>query len=96
MMLVKIADLLSVGRENRVSAADLRRATGLSARGLREQIRRERRAGALIMSDTTVGGFWLTAPDDSKELERYYNRVRGTALDALQTLRPIRDRLKGV
>ena len=96
MMLVKIADLLSVGRENRVSAADLRRATGLSARGLRNQIRKERREGALIMSDTKQGGFWLSEPDDSEELERYYNRIRGTALDALQTLKPIRKRLKGV
>jgi len=92
--MVKIQELLSVGRENRVSADDLKRATGLSTRGLMEQIRRERRAGALILSDTSPGGFWLASPDDLEGLEEYYNRTRKTALNALATLRPIRQQLK--
>lgn len=96
MMIIKVADLLSIGRKNRVSSASLRRATGLSARALREQIRKERRAGALIMSDTTHGGFWLSDPDDQEELRTYYKRVSGAALDALETLKPVRERLKGL
>ena len=91
-----VRDALRYGRENAISSKELARILGFRlVRDLQKAVERERAAGAVILSDTTGGGYFLS--NDPEELQRFtrtlYTRARNTmkaaesaqrALDAAQ------------
>lgn len=83
---VHIADFLSYGPENGQTITDLERLTGCQSREIRKQIERERRAGALIISDNQHG-YFLT--DDPAEAQRFARSMQHRAREILRTARAI-------
>lgn len=83
-----IYELLDAGKENRKTTSWLRKATGLSLRELRDEIRKERRQGHLILSGKGCGGYWLFSgkDEDIEELLTFCREYRRPALDMLKTL----------
>lgn len=54
-----IRELIPCGRQNRISTRDLMRMTGItSERKLREEIRKARANGAIIVSHKYEGGYY--------------------------------------
>lgn len=82
----RIADLLSHGAENGVTLRHLEKLADLPGREVRRQIERERRAGALIISDNQHG-YFLT--DDPAEAQRFARSMQHRAREILQTARAI-------
>ncbi len=82
----RIAGLLLTGTENAVSRRDLIALTSLSDRELRRMIERERRAGALILSDNRNGYFLASDP---AEAQRFARSMRHRAREILRTARAI-------
>lgn len=70
-MAANIYDLLPVGKSNAITAKELlRRTNHRDIRKMREQIRRERLAGALILSTKRgAGGYYR--PESRKELQAF-------------------------
>lgn len=83
---VHIADLLPHGAENGVPLRLLENLTGWDGRTIRRQIERERRAGALIISDNQHG-YFLT--DDPAEAQRFARSMQHRAREILRTARAI-------
>lgn len=83
---VKISSLLSHGAENGVTLRHLEKLTDLPGREVRRQIERERRAGALIISDN-AHGYFLT--DDPAEAQRFARSMQHRAREILRTARAI-------
>ncbi len=84
--MVHIADLLGVGAAHAAPLRDLVALTGWPERGVRRQIERERRAGALILSDNK-NGYFLAA--DSVEAQRFARSMQHRAWEILRTVRAI-------
>lgn len=83
---MRIADLLSHGAENGVTLRHLEKLADLPDREVRRQIERERRAGALIISDNQHG-YFLT--DDPAEAQRFARSMQHRAREILRTARAI-------
>lgn len=79
---MKIADILNCGRDNALSLNDLTGITGLKSRDVRLMIERERRAGALILSDNTRGYF---LPDREDDVASFVSSMRHRAGEILKT-----------
>lgn len=77
MSVMRIADMLPVGKQNRISAAALLRMTGeKDMRELRNRIRQERMDGALICSTKSGrGGYYL--PADAEEGQEFIDTYAG-------------------
>lgn len=73
---IHIADFLSHGAENGVTLRHLEKLADLPGREVRRQIERERRAGALIISDNQHG-YFLT--DDPAEAQRFARSMQHRA-----------------
>lgn len=71
-----IADFLGHDRESARKGWELCAALHMDSRTLRQQIERERRAGALIVSDNK-NGYWLT--DDPAEAQAFARSMRHRA-----------------
>lgn len=79
----RISKLLPVGRQNAVASADLAEIVGCkSVRELQKMIERERRSGAVILSDTHGGGYYLS--DDPAELRRFVRTLNARAKNTLR------------
>lgn len=81
-----IESRLLFGPENGQTVTDLERLTDLPGREIRRQIERERRAGALIISDN-AHGYYLT--DDPAEAQRFARSMQHRAREILRTARAI-------
>lgn len=77
-----IAALLLPGAGNAVPLRQLTAMTGRDERVVRAQIERERRAGALIVSDN-VAGYWLA--DNAADVKRFCQSMRGRAQQIITT-----------
>lgn len=76
-----VYDALPYGRENAIPSKMLAQILGFrSVRDLQKAVERERAAGAVILSDTHGGGYYLS--EDPDELRRFtqtlYARARNT------------------
>lgn len=76
-----VYDALPYGRENAIPSKMLAQILGFrSVRDLQKAVERERAAGAVILSDTHGGGYYLS--DDQDELRRFtrtlYARAQNT------------------
>lgn len=85
---IRIADLLPHDAENGVNLHHLEKMTGLDGREVRRQIERERRAGALIVSNNK-DGYYLT--DDPAEAQRFARSMQHRAREILRTARAIEE-----
>lgn len=74
---MKIYDLLPVGAENAIPKVHLVELTGLSERALRAQVQQERRAGHLILTDCSNGGYYR--PNHPSEAIPFVRSMRGRA-----------------
>lgn len=83
---MRIADLLSHGPENGVTLRHLEKLTGRDGRTVRRQIERERREGALILSDNKSGYFLAS---DSAEAQRFTRSMQHRARAIIKTARAI-------
>ena len=84
--LFRIADLLSHGADSGITLRHLEKLADLPGREVRRQIERERRAGALIISDNRHG-YFLT--DDPAEAQRFARSMQQRAREILRTARAI-------
>lgn len=84
-----IYDSLKVGEENGISQKDLARILNMNERQLREEVAKEREAGALICSSDR--GYYRAK--NRAEIENTYNRLRSRALGTLAMLKPFAKRL---
>lgn len=66
-----IYDLLPVGSENAISRRQLMQITGLEDRKLRRKIEKERKAGLLILSNTSEGSGGYYKPASTTEIRRW-------------------------
>ena len=96
-MRMKVHDSLRYGRPNAVPSKILAAAMGFqSVRDLQKQIEKERAAGAVILSDTHGGGYYLS--DDPAELRRFTRTMQARAKNtfkAAQSAQRALDRLTG-
>lgn len=83
---VRIADLLSPGRENAVPLRHLVKLTERDGRTVRLMIERERRSGALIVSDNQ-NGYWMA--DDPAEAKMFAHSMRHRAGEIIRTAQAI-------
>lgn len=65
-----ICSLLERGVENAISLRELELITGQNQREIRRRVHFERRAGMLIMSDSTNGYFLPASPDDIRRFAK--------------------------
>ena len=83
---LRIVGFLSHGPENGVTLRHLEKLVNVPGREIRRQIERERRAGALIISDNR-SGYYLT--DDPAEAQRFARSMKHRAREILRTARAI-------
>lgn len=87
-----VADLLPTGQQNAVPLRYLKELTHLPGRELRRLIQRERRNGALILSDN-LRGYFVAA--DEEEVRQFVKSMRRSAaevrLTALHVERGVKD-----
>ena len=81
-----IAAFLLHGRENALPLRHLVAMTGQDGREIRKAIERERRAGALIVSDNRHG-YWLA--DSPAEAQKFARSMHHRAREILRTARAI-------
>ena len=81
---VKIADLLSHGKNNAVTLQYLVNMTGFDSRTVRRMIHLERKAGSMIVSDN-VHGYFL--PEDVEDLRRFSRSMNHRAAEILSIAR---------
>lgn len=79
---MKISDILSYGQGAALPLKHLVKVTGINERTIRLMIARERREGALILSDN-LHGYFLA--DTQEEIERFVKSMRGRAQEILET-----------
>lgn len=75
---MKVYKALRYGKENAIPSKALAQALGFqTVRELQKQIERERAAGAVILSDSYGGGYYLS--DDPEELRRFTRTLEARA-----------------
>lgn len=80
---MKVYESLRYGKENAILSKVLAQALGFqTVRDLQKQIERERAAGAVILSDSHGGGYYLT--DDPEELRRFIRTLEARARNTLK------------
>ena len=88
---MKVYDLLPVGEENAISRSDLAALIGLDDRTLRNQIQRERLAGAPILSSNQHSGYFR--PANTAETERFIRSMTGRGYEIIAVARAIESTL---
>ena len=83
-----IGRLLSHGSENGVTLHHLEKMIGAPGREIRREIERERRAGALIVSDNRHGYYLADSP---AEAQRFARSMRRRAAEISRTARAIEE-----
>ncbi len=79
-----VFDFLPYGKENAISSKALAKALGFqSIRDLQKQIKRERAAGAVILSTAQNGGGYLLS-NDPDELRRFTRTLNARAKHTLR------------
>ena len=82
----KVAEALHYGRENAIPSKMLAHSLGFgSVRELQKAIEAERAAGAVILSDSSGGGYYLS--DDPAELRRFTRTLKARARNTLKAIR---------
>lgn len=80
---MKVQGSLLYGRENAIPSKVLAEALGYpSTRELQKQIERERAAGAVILSDSHGGGYYLS--NDPDELRRFTRTLNARARNTIR------------
>lgn len=80
---MKVYKALRYGKENAIPSKVLAQALGFqTVRELQKQIERERAAGAVILSDSYGGGYYLS--DDPEELRRFTRTLEARARNTLK------------
>lgn len=80
---MKVYKSLRYGKENAIPSKVLAQALGFqTVRELQKQIERERAAGAVILSDSHGGGYYLS--DDPEELRRFTRTLAARARNTLK------------
>ena len=80
---MKVYKSLRYGKENAIPSKVLAQALGFqTVRELQKQIERERAAGAVILSDSHGGGYYLS--DDPEELRRFTRTLEARARNTLK------------
>ena len=79
----RVFDALRYGRQNAIASETLAQALGFrSVRELQKQIELERAAGAVILSDTHGGGYYIS--NDPAELRRFTRTLYARATNTLK------------
>lgn len=82
-MQLKVYDSLRYGRENAIPSKLLAEALGFqTVRDLQKQIEKERAAGAVILSDSHGGGYYLS--NDPEELLRFTRTLNARARNTIK------------
>ena len=82
-MKMKVQGSLLYGRENAIPSKVLAEALGYpSTRELQKQIEKERAAGAVILSDSHGGGYYLS--NDPEELRRFTRTLNARARNTIK------------
>lgn len=80
---MKVQSSLFYGRENAIPSKTLAEVLGYpSTRELQKQIERERAAGAVILSDSHGGGYYLS--NDPDELRRFTRTLNARARNTIR------------
>lgn len=80
---MRVYDHLHYGKENSIASKVLAETLGFqSVRELQKQIERERSAGAVILSDSHGGGYYLS--DDPEELRRFTRTLNARARNTIR------------
>ena len=80
---MKVRDSLHYGRENAIPTKILAEALGFqTVRDLQKQVERERSAGAVILTDSHGGGYYLS--NDPEELERFTRTLNARARNTIK------------
>lgn len=78
-----VRDSLRYGKKNAIPSKALAEALGFrSVRELQKQVEKERTAGAVILSDTNGGGYYLS--DDPDELLRFTRTLNARAKNTMR------------
>lgn len=79
----KVIDYLRHGKENAIPSKSLAKILGFQrVRDLQKQIERERAAGAVILSDSCGGGYYLS--NDPDELRRFTQTLHARAKNTMR------------
>ena len=89
MRAASITDYIPFGKENAVTRAHLRAATGLPDRKIREQARRR---GAIIINAQDGAGYYQS--EDIKDIAKQYRQNERRAISILAQQKHLRKRLK--
>ena len=82
-MKMKVQSVLRYGKENAISSNDLVELLGFGEkRNLQKQIERERAAGAVILSDSQGGGYYLS--NDPNELKCFIRTLNARAKNTMK------------
>lgn len=82
-MKMRVCDSLHYGRDNAIPSKMLAEALGFqTVRDLQKQIERERAAGAVILSDSNGGGYFLS--NDPEELLRFTRTLNARAKNTIR------------
>lgn len=82
-MKMRVRDSLQYGRENAIPLKVLAEALGFSyVRDLQRAVEAERAAGAVILVDSSGGGYFLS--DDPTELERFARTMNARAKNTMR------------
>lgn len=80
---MKVRDSLRYGKENAIPSKALAEALGFrSIRELQKAVERERAAGAVILSDSKNGGYYLS--NDPDELRRFTQTLNARARNTMK------------
>lgn len=71
--------LIPIGPENAVPKADLVSIVGVDERTLRNMVHQERRAGRIILTDCSTGGYFR--PDNTNQTVRFIRSMRHRAAE---------------
>lgn len=92
---MKVFDSLHYGKENAIPSKTLAKALGFqSVRDLQKQIERERAAGAVILSDSCGGGYYLS--NDPEELLRFTRTLNARARNTIKAAQSAQKALDAV
>lgn len=90
-----VRDSLRYGKENAIPSKALAQALGFqTVRELQKQIERERVAGAVILSDSCGGGYYLS--NDPAELRRFTRTLNARAKNTMRAAESAQRALEAV
>ena len=92
MRAASITDYIPFGKENAVTRAHLRAATGLPDRKIREEIEQARRRGAIIINAQDGAGYYQS--EDKKDIPKQYRQNQRRPLSIHAHQKHKRKRLK--